>query len=370
MIVPDLDLLIYAYNEGNELHRDARTWWEGLANGTEPVGMPWQVSDGFIRQMANPRILAEPWTPAAVTRVVAQWFGSGHVIPLTLNLKHRGGNSTPWVIYHTANGDTEAGRDAAAMVAELKSLDLWPHHEHELFSLRQHSGNHLPVWLTRVPTREEPDTGQIPGLLNGLVICHTCNALMNHQKDDQGRYYKCPTTVLDPSRCRNRHKDAPRLEWLAANRVTFQAQAVLTFLELALSAEQTDDPADQLAMNRALANSEIDELRETLQNAGPAHRPDLVQQTQQEADALLTRLQSAAAEGSSPGQAIWDITDPRGPISPIRLRDHAARALTANLTQANIDLVRRYLVCIDPERENMTLRPHPHLSAGYYAQPE
>ena len=82
MIVPDLDLLIYAYNEGNELHRDARTWWEGMVNGTEPVGMPWQVSDGFIRQMANPRILSEPWTPAEATAVVVQWFGSGHVISL------------------------------------------------------------------------------------------------------------------------------------------------------------------------------------------------------------------------------------------------------------------------------------------------
>ena len=29
MIVPDLDLLIYAYIDdgGNEFHREARTWW-------------------------------------------------------------------------------------------------------------------------------------------------------------------------------------------------------------------------------------------------------------------------------------------------------------------------------------------------------
>ena len=112
----------------------------------------------------------------------------------------------------------------------------------------------------------------------------------------------------------------------------------------------------------ALANSEIDELRETLHNAGIAQTPDLVQQIQQEADVLLPTMQRAAAKGTSPGQA-------KGPISPIRLRDHAACALTANLTQANIDLVRRYLVCIDPERENTTPRRHPHLSAGYSGQP-
>ena len=83
MIVPDLDLLIYAYNERNEFHRDARTWWEGLVNGTEPVGIPWQISDGFIRQMANPRIVAEPWTPADASAVVAQWFGSSQIVPLS-----------------------------------------------------------------------------------------------------------------------------------------------------------------------------------------------------------------------------------------------------------------------------------------------
>ena len=83
MIVPDLDLLIYAYNEGNEFHTEARRWWEELVNGTEPVGIPWQVSDGFIRQMANPKILAKPWTPAEATAVVVQWFSSGHVVPLS-----------------------------------------------------------------------------------------------------------------------------------------------------------------------------------------------------------------------------------------------------------------------------------------------
>ena len=82
MIVPDLDLLIYAYNEGSKFHQEARTWWEELVNGTESVGIPWQVSNGFIRQMANPRILAEPWTPNQATQVVAQWFSHDHIIAL------------------------------------------------------------------------------------------------------------------------------------------------------------------------------------------------------------------------------------------------------------------------------------------------
>ena len=82
MIVPDLDLLIFAYNDGSEFHREARRWWEGLVNGTEPVGMPWQVSNGFIRQMATPSVVERPWTPAQATAMVAEWFSSDHIAAL------------------------------------------------------------------------------------------------------------------------------------------------------------------------------------------------------------------------------------------------------------------------------------------------
>ena len=36
MIVPDLDLLIFAYNDGSEFHRKAAAWWEetaGISSG-------------------------------------------------------------------------------------------------------------------------------------------------------------------------------------------------------------------------------------------------------------------------------------------------------------------------------------------------
>ena len=83
MIVPDLDLLIYAYNEGSEFHQGASAWWEELVNGTEPVGIPWQVSDGFIRQISNPSVTNRPQTPAEAAKVVAQWFSNDHVIALS-----------------------------------------------------------------------------------------------------------------------------------------------------------------------------------------------------------------------------------------------------------------------------------------------
>ena len=79
MIVPDLDLLIFAHNEGSEFHGRASAWWAGLVNGTEPIGMPWQVSNGFVRLLANPRAMTNPRTPAEAARAVAQWFGNDHI---------------------------------------------------------------------------------------------------------------------------------------------------------------------------------------------------------------------------------------------------------------------------------------------------
>jgi len=88
MIVPDVDLLVYAYNTGAPRHTDARRWWEGLVNGVEIVGIPWVVSTGFIRLSANPRIVAAPWSPATAVDQVRQWLTREHINPLNPGERH------------------------------------------------------------------------------------------------------------------------------------------------------------------------------------------------------------------------------------------------------------------------------------------
>ena len=53
MIVPDINLLVYAYSEEAPLHAAARHWWEGLVNGHERIGLPWIVVAGFVRLMTH-----------------------------------------------------------------------------------------------------------------------------------------------------------------------------------------------------------------------------------------------------------------------------------------------------------------------------
>jgi hypothetical protein len=40
LIVPDINLLVYAHNEAAPAHRAALAWWGELMSGEEPVGLP------------------------------------------------------------------------------------------------------------------------------------------------------------------------------------------------------------------------------------------------------------------------------------------------------------------------------------------
>ncbi len=82
MIIPDLNLLIYAYNDGITQHEPARRWWENLLNGTDRVGIPWIVSTGFIRLLTHPRVMTHPASSHHALDIVAEWFSLPNVTAL------------------------------------------------------------------------------------------------------------------------------------------------------------------------------------------------------------------------------------------------------------------------------------------------
>lgn len=88
MIVPDVNLLIFAYHEQSPYHEVASKWWEGLINGEETVGIPWVVSMAFVRQMANPSILATPMRPGESLQQVKSWFQYAHIRSLDPGANH------------------------------------------------------------------------------------------------------------------------------------------------------------------------------------------------------------------------------------------------------------------------------------------
>ena len=88
MIVPDLNLLVYAYNDGAPNHEPARRWWEDLVNGTERVGVPWVVSTGFVRLMTHPSVLVRPAAATKAVDYVREWFRFPHVAPVNPGAEH------------------------------------------------------------------------------------------------------------------------------------------------------------------------------------------------------------------------------------------------------------------------------------------
>ena len=60
MIVPDVNLLVYAYNRDSSFHDAARNWWERCLSGSEPVGLSWMVVLGFARVVSSRRAVAAP----------------------------------------------------------------------------------------------------------------------------------------------------------------------------------------------------------------------------------------------------------------------------------------------------------------------
>jgi toxin-antitoxin system PIN domain toxin len=74
MIVPDTNLLIYAYDTTSPHHRKARKWWESALSGSEPVGIPWIVVLAFTRLMSHPTICINPMSITQVRQQVDQWL--------------------------------------------------------------------------------------------------------------------------------------------------------------------------------------------------------------------------------------------------------------------------------------------------------
>ena len=82
MIIPDINLLIYAHNAADPQHAVAKDWWERSINDSEPIGLPWIVMGGFIRLMTHPRVLENPMPIADATACVRSWLSQPCVIIL------------------------------------------------------------------------------------------------------------------------------------------------------------------------------------------------------------------------------------------------------------------------------------------------
>lgn len=74
MLIPDVNLLVYAYNTDAPFHEEAKRWWERCLNGRERVGMPWAVLLGFLRLTTSRTVLVRPFEPAEALAIIRKWL--------------------------------------------------------------------------------------------------------------------------------------------------------------------------------------------------------------------------------------------------------------------------------------------------------
>jgi uncharacterized protein len=75
MILPDVNVLLYAYDTGSLDHLAARLWWEQVLNqDASPIGLAWTVILGFVRISTSRSALANPFTAMEATTTVRRWL--------------------------------------------------------------------------------------------------------------------------------------------------------------------------------------------------------------------------------------------------------------------------------------------------------
>jgi toxin-antitoxin system PIN domain toxin len=74
VIVPDVNLLLYAIDSSSPFHAAARTWWEACLSGSEPVGLTHPVVLGYVRVVTSARAFRDPLSLLEATTHVQSWL--------------------------------------------------------------------------------------------------------------------------------------------------------------------------------------------------------------------------------------------------------------------------------------------------------
>ncbi len=88
MIIPDINLLLYAHITTFPKHAAARAWWEAAMNGNQEVGIVAPVAFGFIRIGTNPRVFAPPMSVDVAIGHVESWLARPRVRMLAPGSRH------------------------------------------------------------------------------------------------------------------------------------------------------------------------------------------------------------------------------------------------------------------------------------------
>ena len=116
MIVPDANLLIYAYDGEAVQHRAARAWLQTVFSASEVVGLPWQTVSAFLRITTNSRLTGDRFPTETAIGIVQSWMEQRQVRLLSPG-------ESQWSIFQRMLNEGEI-RGPRATDAQLAALTI------------------------------------------------------------------------------------------------------------------------------------------------------------------------------------------------------------------------------------------------------
>lgn len=99
MIVPDVNVLVYAAREAVPEHAKYREWLEQTLAGIEPVGFSELVLSGVVRILTHPRVFDDPLTTDQALAFTEALRVHPTAVPLRAGERH-------WAIFSTLAAET------------------------------------------------------------------------------------------------------------------------------------------------------------------------------------------------------------------------------------------------------------------------
>ena len=124
MIIPDVNLLIYAYNSDAPRHSRARQWWEDAVRDNQPIGIAWVVALGFVRIITSRAVMARPMEANTALRHVRTWLEQPSIRVVQPGPRH----------LDILGGFSEAGAIASAVVTDAHIAALAVENQAEVHS--------------------------------------------------------------------------------------------------------------------------------------------------------------------------------------------------------------------------------------------
>ena len=88
MKLPDVNLLLYAYDSDSPRQTAAREWLEETLSGAETVAFGWAAIVGFVRIATNPAAFVRPWDVGDALDVVDEWLAQTNVTVVHPTARH------------------------------------------------------------------------------------------------------------------------------------------------------------------------------------------------------------------------------------------------------------------------------------------